>query len=73
MAIIIDGKAWPRQDVDKVHQLGQLIKRVTGDNMRGHTLLMLYGIMNMASVLSKCSAHFVPFCSLESCRTAGSV
>lgn len=30
MAIIIDGKAWPCQDVDKVHQLGQLIKRVTG-------------------------------------------
>lgn len=35
MAIIIDGKAWPRQDVNKVHQLGQLIKRVTGDNLCG--------------------------------------
>ena len=32
MAIIIDGKAWPQQDVAKVNQLGQLIKLVTGDS-----------------------------------------
>ncbi len=30
LAIIIDGKAWPQQDVAKVHQLSQLIKLVTG-------------------------------------------
>ena len=53
MAVIIDGKAWPRQDVEKVRQLGQLIKRVTGDNLRGHPLPELHGIMYMASVLGR--------------------
>jgi len=48
MAIIIDGKAWPRPDVDKVHQLGRLIKRVTGDNLHGHTLPLLYGTIDLS-------------------------
>ena len=48
MAIIIDGKAWPRPDVDKVHQLGRLIKRVTGDSLHGHTLPLLYGTIDLS-------------------------
>ena len=30
LALIIDGKAWPEQDMGKVHQLSKLILLVTG-------------------------------------------
>lgn len=32
MAILLDGRAWPEQDLAKVHQLCSLIKLVTGDH-----------------------------------------
>ena len=32
MAIVLDGRAWPEQDLAKVHQLCSLIKLVTGDH-----------------------------------------
>lgn len=31
MASVLDGRAWPEQDLAKVHQLCSLIKLVTGD------------------------------------------
>lgn len=32
MAVVLDGRAWPEQDLAKVHQLCSLIKLVTGDH-----------------------------------------
>ena len=74
LAITIDGKAWPQQDVVKVNQLCQLIKLVTGDSSScsrmycpdhlHHMQLMTCCSINNAFHVYAClqANHKHPFC-----------